>query len=96
MIEIGTKVVVTTEFRGVFFGTIQEYDTAARTITLTDARNCIYWPASVRGFGGLSVTGPLAGSKVGPAILEIDLFGLTSVDACSDEAIKAWEAGPWA
>lgn len=95
MIAIGNKVVVTTEYRGVFFGTITAYDQAARTVTLADARNCLYWPQSNRGFLGLAVDGPLDGSRVGPAVAELDLVGVTSVSPCSAAAAAKWEAAPW-
>jgi len=91
--ENGTKVVVTTSSRGVFFGELVARD--VERVTLRNARNCLYWHASVRGFVGLSVTGPLEGSRVGPACEEIELTGVTSIARASDDAIKAWEAGPW-
>ena len=39
---------VTTEYRGVFFGYAD--DTSGDVITLTNARNCIYWPSANGGF----------------------------------------------
>lgn len=95
MIELQQKVLVTTEYRGVFFGTLAAYDKAGRTVTLTDARNCVYWPSSNRGFLGLTTEGPLDGSRVGPATAEVDLAGVTSVSRVSDAAIVKWEAAPW-
>ncbi len=41
-------VLVTTEYRGVFFG--YAADTKGDTIILKRARNCIYWP-STNGYG---------------------------------------------
>lgn len=95
MIENGTKVVVTTEYRGVFFGTQAANDREQRTMVLTNARNCVYWPAAVHGFLGLATSGPVVGSKVGPACCELELSGVTSVSRCTPEAIAEWEAGPW-
>ena len=95
MIEIGQRVVVTTEYRGVFFGKLAVYGQAERFVTLHDARNCVYWPSSNRGFLGLATDGPLEGSRVGPAVAEIDLAGVTSVSACSAVAVEKWQAGPW-
>jgi hypothetical protein len=87
------KVVVTTIHRGVFFGElIEEKD---GTCKLKDARNCVYWPTSVRGFLGLAASGPLQGSKVGPSVPKLTLNGVTSISECSDDAVKAWESGPW-
>jgi hypothetical protein len=95
MIEIGKKVVVTTEYRGVFFGTLSERDDVQRSVTLTQARNCLYWASSVRGFIGLATSGPSDDSRVGPAAEILELAGVTSITLCSEEAIEKWEAGPW-
>lgn len=95
MIEVGQKVVVTTEFRGVFFGTLAEYDKQERTVTLTQGRNCLSWPSSNRGFLGLASDGPRDGAKVGPEVDTLDLARVTSVTLCSEEAVARWEAGPW-
>jgi hypothetical protein len=93
--QIGDKVVVTTEYRGVFFGRLATLDISERTCTLTDARNCVYWPTSDRGFIGLAVMGPLEGSRVGPAASCLQLAGITSIAVCTAEAAQLWEAGPW-
>ena len=92
---IGKKVVVTTDTtrRGVFFGTLA--DDQGDVVTLTDARNAIYWSAETRGFVGLSAIGPQPGSKIGPACPSLRLNGVTSIAECSEAAITAWEAGPW-
>ena len=86
-------VVVTTRFRGVFFGKIKERD--GETVVLQDARNCIYWSAETKGFLGLTTMGPQEGSRIGPATSEIELFGVTSITKCSPEAVKAWESLQW-
>lgn len=86
-------VLVTTERRGVFAG-VMKRDRGA-TVVLTDGRNCIYWTREVKGFLGLAVTGPLAGSRIGPAVPELTLHGVTSISICTPEARKAWEAAPW-
>jgi hypothetical protein len=95
MIEIRKKVVVTTEYRGVFFGTLSERDDAKRSVTLTQGRNCLYWPKSQRGFVGLATSGPGDGARVGPAAEILELAGVTSITLCSEEAVEKWEAGPW-
>jgi hypothetical protein len=86
-------VLVTTEHRGVFFG--YATDTDGPTITLKNARNCIYWSASVKGFLGLAATGPDANCKIGPRA-DLTLRAITSVAEVTPEAVKAWEAAPWA
>ena len=85
-------VVVTTAHRGVFFG--YTADTSADVIKLRAARNCLSWSSDVKGFMGLAATGPDKQSKVGPAA-DIELRKITSVIACTPEAVAAWEAAPW-
>ncbi len=85
-------VLVTTAHRGVFFGYARDIN--GETITLRAGRNCVYWPAEVKGFIGLAANGPNSGSRIGPAA-DIQLRNITSVCAVSDDAVKAWEAAPW-
>jgi len=87
-------VVVTTAHKGVFFGYGEPSDQS--TIRIEKARMCVYWSADVKGILGLAATGPSKSSKVGPAVPAITLRDVTSVMEASDEATKAWEAGPWA
>lgn len=85
-------VLVTTAHRGVFFGYLISRD--GDTLKLRAARNCIYWPATVKGFAGLAHVGPLDGSRVGhPA--DMELFGVTAILDVTKEAVERWEAGPW-
>ena len=83
-------VLVTTEFRGIFFGYAD--DTSGDNITLTNARNCIYWPSANGGFGGLASEGPAKGSRIGARVDKIDLRKITSVSEVADDAVKAWES----
>jgi len=85
-------VVVTTEFRGVFFG--YATDTSGETIFLAKARNCLYWSSDVKGFMGLAVTGPTRSCRVGPAA-DVTLRKITSVLETTSAAVKAWESAPW-
>mgnify|MGYP001592050834 CR=1 FL=1 len=91
--KLGTAVVVTTEFRGVFFGYLK--GKASNSLTLEKARNCIYWSSEVKGFMGLASTGPTKSCKIGPPVKNIELKKVTSVIQCDDPAISAWEAAPW-
>lgn len=86
-------VLVTTSHRGVFFG--YAVDTNSKTIKITNARNCIYWPISVRGFVGLASAGPNKDTKVGPVAEEMTLHDVTAVLKCSDVAEKAWLTANW-
>ena len=85
----GRPVLVTTEFRGVFFGYAE--DTTGDSITLIDARNCIYWPAANGGFGGLASEGPAIGARIGATIGKIDLRKVTSVAEVTDGAEQVWK-----
>lgn len=85
-------VLVTTSHRGVFFG--YAGDTAGSTIKLRAARNCVYWPASNKGFLGLASDGPMTGSKIGPAA-DIEVRDITCVAEVTPEAVAAWEKAPW-
>lgn len=85
-------VLVTTEFRGVFFG--YAGDTSGDVIKLSRARNCIYWSRDVKGFEGLAVTGPSDGCRVGPAA-DIELRKITAVAEVTPAAVDRWEAAPW-
>lgn len=86
-------VLVTTEYRGVFFGYATNTD--CDTIKLRAARNCLYWSAAVKGFLGLAATGPDERCRVGPPA-DIELHKVTCVAEVSPDAVKAWESAPWA
>ena len=85
-------VVVTTQHRGVFFGYAS--DTEGAIIKLRAARNCLYWSTDVKGFMGLAATGPTKSCRIGPAV-DFELRDITSVIACSPDAVTAWEGAPW-
>lgn len=82
-------VLVTTEFRGVFFG--YATDTKGDTIVLKRARNCIYWPSGNGGFGGLASEGPAKGARIGALVDQLELRKITAVAEVSPDAVKAWE-----
>ena len=81
-------VLVTTEFRGVFFGYAE--DTSGENITLTKARNCIYWPSTQGGFMGLASDGPVKGARIGAIVDKLDLRKVTSVVEVTPKAVEAW------
>ncbi len=85
-------VVVTTEYRGVFFG--YAADTSGESIKLRACRNCISWSRDVRGFIGLASAGPSKSCQVGPAA-DMELRKITSIIECTPEAVTAWENAPW-
>lgn len=81
-------VIVTTEWKGVFFGYAENTD--GDTIHLKRSRCAIYW-GTTRGFAQLAETGPTDKSRVG-ARSDITLRRVTSVLEVTPEAAKAWEA----
>ena len=86
-------VVVTTEFRGVFFGEFKEE--SGRILTLENARNCVSWSSECKGVFGLAANGPTDNCRVGPAVPRLTLRGVTSVSDCTKKAVRAWGAAPW-
>ena len=86
----GRPVLITTEFRGVFFGYAE--DTSGDTVVLTNCRNCIYWPSSQGGFGGLASEGPAEGARIGARIAKAELRKVTSVLEVEPSAVEKWEA----
>ncbi len=84
-------VLVTTEFRGVFFGYVKSKTKLPEEITLTGARNCIYWSSDCGGFLGLASNGPTKDCRIGKRVDEITLYKVTSVTPVDSEAVKAWE-----
>jgi hypothetical protein len=83
-------VLITTEYRGVFFGYAD--DTSGDTVTLKRARNCIYWSAATGGFMGLASRGPAKDSRIGERVSQIELRKVTSVVEVTPAAVEAWEA----
>ena len=88
-------VLVTTVHRGVFFGYLVG-EPAKEKVVINQARNVTYWDIATRGFLGLAANGPTKGCRVSPAASEAStLFDITGVFACTPEAVKAFEEGPW-
>jgi len=88
----GRPVVVTTAHRGVFFGYATETD--GETVKLKRGRLCVYWSADVKGFMGLAAGGPTSNCRIGPPA-DIELRNVSAVLEVTEEAVKAWEKGPW-
>lgn len=84
-------VLVTTEFRGVFFG--YAADTSGSDIKLKDARNCLYWSSDVGGFLGLANSGPSSKCRIGPTA-DIDLRKVTCVAEVTPAAETLWRNAP--
>jgi len=88
----GNPVLVTTLHRGVFFGYATEI--SGETISLTDARLCVYWCSDMEGFMGLAAKGPDDKCKIGPRA-DIDIRNVTSVTKVSTGAVDRWESATW-
>jgi hypothetical protein len=90
-------VLVTTEYRGVFFGYMENgaEKTLPKKVTLKNVRNCMYWDTAVRGFVGLSTDGPNSKCRIGPQAESMTLYGITSVTPVTDGAMEKWEKAQW-
>lgn len=84
-------VIITTEYRGVFFGYIDPAKKNEDVLEVERCRNVIRWTADVRGFMGLAALGPNSGCKIGPSA-NIELRKITSIIHVSPEALVKWEA----
>lgn len=89
-----TGLVITTSHRGVFFGYGVDKP-GAKELTVTNVRMCIQWQASNKGVLGLAVTGPNSSARVTQAVPEMTIKDITAVMKCTEDAVKAWEKGPW-
>ena len=85
------QVIVTTEYRGVFHGTLSEYDRDKRRAVLHDARCVIRW-GTTEGWLELAAAGPNRKSKLGSKVPRIELPGITSVADVTADAAAKWDA----
>lgn len=85
-------VLITTEFRGVFFGYVENDSKLPDQITLTDARNCMFWSSECGGFLGLAANGPTSKCKIGTKVSELTLYKITSIAPVTEEAAKKWNS----
>lgn len=88
-------VVVTTEYRGVFFGYVKDDSEAPEKIELENTRMCVYWSADMKGIFGLASHGPSKDCRVTHAIPLFTAWKVTSVLDCTPEAAEKWEAAVW-
>lgn len=96
VVRKGQAVVVTTDQKGVFFGyAADDYPGDTDFIVLEKVRNCIYWANTVKGFLGLTATGPNKACRVGPPCPLGRVRGVTMIGDVTPEAIRAWESAPW-
>ena len=84
-------VVVTTEFKGIFYGEVKDDKNLPEEITLTNVRNCIYWSSDCGGFLGLLSKGPTPECRIGTKTEQLTLYKITSWGPVSEEASKKWK-----
>lgn len=84
-------VLITTEFRGVFFGYIKNDKKAPDEITLTGVRNCIYW-TGCGGLFGLASSGPSKDCRIGARVDELTVYKITSITPVTEAAAAKWES----
>lgn len=83
-------VILTTEYKGVFFGwTKDEFN--FDKMTLSDCQMCVKWDSAPRGLNGLAVSGPNNSCVISPAAPEMTLVKITAEIKCSKEAVISWE-----
>lgn len=80
-------VLVTTQYRGVFFGFLESQD--GDKVVLVRARCAIRF-ATTGGFLELAKIGPNHKSKIGTEAERIELYAVTSIADVSKEAIAKW------
>ena len=85
-------VLVTTEFRGIFFGYAKDMKKLPAEITLKNARNCLYWSSECNGFLGLASDGPNKECKIGAKVPKLTIYKITSVSPTTKKAAKKWDA----
>lgn len=87
-------VLVTTEYRGVFFGYMDSGDDLPASVNLENARNVVYWDSALHGFLGLAADGPSDKCRIGRAA-DITLYGVTCIANVSEAAVAKFERAPW-
>ena len=92
MEETRKPVLITTEFRGVFFGYLADGSKLPRSVTLRNACNVIKWTSDCGGFMGLASDGPTEQCKIGKRVPEITLWKVTSMTPVTENAENTWKS----
>lgn len=93
--ETKQAVIVTTEFKGVFCGCLEEYNDVTKVAVLSEARCAVYWGNGVKGFVDLAVNGPNRHCRITTAAKKMKLEKVTSILECSSKALSGWQQEPW-
>jgi hypothetical protein len=89
-------VVLTNNLRGIYFGEMREEPDVNGTVTLYNMRHCFsYICGEHKGTWGLVLSGPRAGSKIGPTIPYLTIRSVANYAECSEDAVKAWRDATW-
>lgn len=84
------KVIITTKYRGTYYGTLVAHNEERESCVLENARMAIRW-GTTEGVDQLAVTGPTRDSKLGALAPKVWIPGLTHIADCTPEAVAAWE-----
>ncbi len=84
------QVIITTERRGVFYGTLSSYNEVSRVAVLSNAVMAIRW-GTTEGLLQLAATGPTSESRISKAASRIRLELCECVIDVSEEAQTAWK-----
>lgn len=83
------QVIVTTERRGVFYGTLESYDEDKRVAVLSNAVMAIYW-GTTKGLFELAATGPTDKSRISSPVERIRVELCECWIEVSAPAAEAW------
>ena len=100
---------VTTLHKGVFFGYVERASQpedliperpegsqkVSPCVRVSHVRMCVFWPEQNHGIVGLCSDGPKDGARIGPAAPSMDIYDVTAIMECTDEAAARWESEPW-
>lgn len=87
---VGQPIVVTTEYRGIFFGYVKDSSNLPESIELTEVCNCLSWSSDMGGFVGLIAKGPSESCKIGPSAESMTLWKITSCAPVSTVVAANW------
>ena len=92
---IGKKCIIRTNRAGVFFATLEEFDSTSRIATLKDCRRLWYWSGAAS-LSQLAMEGVKRPNdcKFTVVVPEMAVMEVVEIIPCTDEAIKIIEEVP--
>lgn len=91
---MATPVLVTTDNRGVYYGSYTTDAQAPDKIELENARVIVEWNTGSEGFLIMATRGPAEVAEVSVAVSNMIIFGIASIAVCTPEAAAAFDALP--